>query len=100
MDIINVLYTMLVILVVSIIVWDIKYNNNKKEKMKMNIIKRWLIKWLGIDKKLDINKRNIYIYDIQQRVDKIESFIDDNNGKILNRFDSMQKKINKLDNVI
>ena len=66
----------------------------------MNIIKRWLIKWLGIDKKLDINKRNIYIYDIQQRVDKIESFIDDNNGKILNRFDSMQKKINKLDNVI
>ena len=79
MDIINVLYTMLVILVVSIIVWDIKYNN-KKEKIKMNIIKRWFIKWLGINKKLDINKRNIYIHDIQQRLRDVENFLEDNNN--------------------
>ena len=79
MYLVNIMYIVLIALVISIMIWDIKYNN-KKDNNKMNIIKRWFIKWLGINKKLDINKRNIYIHDIQQRLRDVENFLEDNNN--------------------
>ena len=73
------MYIILVVLVISIMIWDINYNN-KKGKIKMNRLKRRLIKllrrWLGISGNLD-TMLGLIIIDGRARIEALEKHKED-----------------------
>ena len=114
MDFINMMYIILVSLVFGIIVWDINYNN-KKGKIKMNRLKRRLIKllrrWLGISGNLD-TMLGLIIIDGRARIEALEKHkkdihyaideqmrvtLKENNKQTIERFEAIERRVSKLE---
>ena len=110
MDFINMMYIILVVLVISIMIWDINYNN-KNEKIKMNRLKKWFKKWLDISNNLDtmlgliiVNGR-ARIEDLEKHKKDIHYTIDEqmrvtlkeNNKQTIERFEAIERRVSKLE---